>query len=58
MVRVVNDSCCKVTFQYEDNKTVAQLIEPKDDLVTVDVKNGFHHVKIHSLYSPQPGAIY
>ena len=35
-VRVVNDSCCKVKFQCEDKKTVAQLIEPKDDLVTVD----------------------
>ena len=56
----------------EDNKTVAQLMEPKDDLVTVDhlpgskswysevsevagedavdIKNGFHHIKIHSLY--------
>ena len=55
--------------------SVAQLIEPKDDLVTVDhlpgsksghsevsgvanlagedavdIKNGFHHIKIHSLY--------
>ena len=38
-VRVVNDSCCKVTFQWEDIKTVAQLIEPTDDLVTVDIKN-------------------
>ena len=52
----------------EDIKTFAQLIEPKDDLVTVDhlpvvrvaslagedavdnIKNGFHHIKIHSLY--------
>ena len=34
-------------------KTVAQVIEPKDDLVTVDIKNGFHHIKIHSLYCPQ-----
>ena len=33
---VVNDSCCiKVTFEYEDIKTVVQLIEPKDDLATV-----------------------
>ena len=39
-VGVVNDSCCKVTFQCEDIKTVAHLIEPKDDLVTMDIKNG------------------
>ena len=38
-VRVVNDSCCKVTFQGEYIKTVAQLIEPTDDLVTVNIKN-------------------
>ena len=33
--------------------TVAQLIEPKDDLVTIDIRNGLHHIKIHSLYCPQ-----
>ena len=49
-VRGVNDSCCKVTFHCEDIKTVAQLIEHTGDLVTVDIKNGFHHIKIHSLY--------
>ena len=51
-VRVMNDSCCKVTFQCEDIKTVA-LIAPTDDLVTVDIKNVFHHIKIHSFYFPQ-----
>ena len=29
-----------------DIKTVAQLIEHKVDLVTVDIKNGSHHIKI------------
>ena len=52
-VRVVNDSCCKVTFQCEDITTVAQLTEPEDDLVTVDLKNSFHHIKIDSLCCPQ-----
>ena len=52
-LRVVNDSCCKVTFQCEDITTVAQLIQPKDKLVTVHRKNRFHHIKIHSLYCPQ-----
>ena len=43
----------------EDIKTVAPLIEFKDNnyLVTVndaaDIKNGLHHIKIHSLYCPQ-----
>ena len=36
-----------------EDKTVAQLIEPKDNLITVDVKNGIHHINIHSLYCPQ-----
>ena len=37
----------------DDDKTVAQLIEPKDELVTVDKKNGFHHIKIHSINCSQ-----
>ena len=37
----MNESCCKVTFQCEDIKTVAQLIEAKDDLVTVDMKKRY-----------------
>ena len=37
----MNDSCFKVTFQCEFIKTVAKLIEPTDDLVTVDIENGF-----------------
>ena len=32
-LRLVHDNCCNVKFQCEDFKTVAQLIEPKDDLV-------------------------
>ena len=40
-------------FGCEDKYTVAQLIEPKDDLVTVVIKNGFYHIKLHSLYYPQ-----
>ena len=55
LVRVVNDNCCKLTFQCEDIKTVAQLIEPKGDLV--DIKNEFLHIKIHSLYCPQEAFI-
>ena len=37
----------------EDIKNVAQLIEPKDNFVIVDIINGFHHSKIHGLYCPQ-----
>ena len=26
---------------------MADLIEPKDQMVTINLKDGFHHVKIH-----------
>ena len=45
--RLVNDSCRKMTFQCEAIKTVVQVIEPKDESVTLDIKNGFHHIQIH-----------
>ena len=35
----------------EDITTVAQLIEPKDNLVTVDIKNRFHHIKRSILFT-------
>ena len=50
----MNDSCCKVTFQCEDIKTVAQLIEPKDDLVTVDMKNTVQALKYPSAHAVTP----
>ena len=31
-------------------KTVVQLIEPEDDLVAVDIKTRFYHIKIHNFY--------
>ena len=37
----------------EDIKTVAQMIEPKNDLFAVDIKNGLHNIKIHSLCCSQ-----
>ena len=35
------------SFTQEGIKSVADLIEPNDELITVDLKDGFHHVKIH-----------
>ena len=43
--------CVSLIAGCEDNKTVAQLIEAKEYLARY--KNGFHHIKIHSLYCPQ-----
>ena len=40
--------------RYKDIETVAQqIIELEDNLFTVDIKTGFHHIKIHSLYCLQ-----
>ena len=49
-LRSLNESCKKTGFQYEDIKTVSQLIQPDDSLVTLDIKNGFHHVLIDKLF--------
>ena len=35
------------SFRQEGIKSVADLIEPNYQLVTVDLKDGFHHVRIH-----------
>ena len=75
LLGVTGHICVLHIIGCEDIKTLAQLIEPKDDLVTVDhlpgskswhsevsgvvhlagedavdIKNGFHHIKIHSLH--------
>lgn len=35
------------SFQYDGIDTVAELIAPNDRLITADLKDGFHHVRIH-----------
>jgi hypothetical protein len=45
-LRRFNDHCSKTSFQYEDIRVVAKCIEPRDRLVTLDIKNGFHHVTV------------
>ena len=46
-LRKLNNHCATPKFRNEDINTVRDLIQPNDQLVTVDVKNGFYHVSIH-----------
>ena len=45
--RPVNVSNNTPSFTQEGLKAVTELIEPYDQLLLVDVENGFHHVGIH-----------
>ena len=46
-LRKLNNHCATPEFRNEDINTVRDIIQPNDQLVTVDVKNGFYHVSIH-----------
>ena len=46
-LRKLNNHCAAPKFRNEDINTVRDLIQPNDQLVTVDVKNGFYRVSIH-----------
>ena len=46
-LRKLNNHCATPKFRNEDINTVSDLIQPHDQLVTVDIKNGFYHVSIH-----------
>ena len=35
-------------FQYESISMVCDQVRPHDTLVTLDIKNGFHHIAVHS----------
>lgn len=52
-LRELNKLCKPKTFIYEDINTVIKVIEPKDNLVTIDLKSAFYHIPIlkeHSTY--------
>ena len=50
-LREVNKYCEVPKFNYSDINSVIEIIEPKDQLVTLDIKSGFHHLKIHKDFS-------
>lgn len=47
-LRHVNNYCVPPKFKYEDIDSVIQCVKPKDYMITTDLKDGFHHVPVHS----------
>ena len=46
-LRVLNSHCSNYKFKQEDIRVVEQIIRPKDYLTSIDLKDGFFHVKVH-----------
>ena len=49
-LREVNEHCQSSSFVYEDIRAVKKCVKKGDKLVTLDLKNGFHHIPIHPEY--------
>lgn len=54
-LRHLNEHCSPPKFVYEDIRTVKQIVKYQDVGVTIDLKNGFHHVPVHSDYKQYLG---
>ena len=49
-LRQLNSACKALHFSYEDISTVATLIEDDDNLITADIRQGYHHIPVHKDY--------
>jgi len=49
-LRQLNNYCAKCSFQYEDIRCLSDIIVKGDYMVTLDIKNGFHHILVHKNY--------
>ena len=47
-LRRVNEHIVSQSFQYEGIDVVTQLVRPHDKLCSIDLKNGYHHVPVHT----------
>ena len=45
-LRRINTFCEVPKFRYDDIDTLSEYIQPNDYIVTVDLKNGYHHVPV------------
>ena len=45
-LRGVNNHLKPPKFVYEDIKQVIDIVKPKDKIITLDIKNGFYHIKV------------
>ena len=46
-LRELNKHCLKSSFKQEDIRTVEQIIKPNDYLASIDLQDGFYHIKVH-----------
>ena len=49
-LRKLNDNINCPHFKNEDIENVCENIETGDNLITVDLKDGYHHINIHKAY--------
>lgn len=54
-LRHVNSFCKTPKFRYEDVSFLPQILKPGDKLVTIDLKDGFHHIPVDSQSSQYLG---
>ena len=45
-LRKINNLCTVPKFCYEDVQVVTQIVQTDDQMITLDLKNGFHHIPI------------
>ena len=45
--RFLNSFCVSSSFKQEDIRNVAKVVEPKDNLSSIDIKDGFYHISIN-----------
>ena len=46
-LRKVNAFCEPPKFSYTDINSAVEIVDPGDKLVTLDIKSGFHHIKVY-----------
>lgn len=46
-LRFLNSHCEPPKFKYEDINSVIKITQPKDYMITADLKDGFHHIPVH-----------
>lgn len=54
-LRKVNDFCDPPKFSYTDINSAVEIIDPGDRLVTLDIKSGFHHIRVYSEHTKYLG---
>ena len=49
-LRHLNSFCAVDSFRNEDIEVVCNLVQPNDEMITVDLRDGFQHISIHPDY--------